>query len=242
MIRTHPWGLGPDEEAELFRQLRFNYFKWDTFACGNHLVLSESLVLERADHEEVVRTVEALHDALTRFEAKVCRNPDALRRLGIPESVHPLVMQAPAAPLQCRYDLFPTEDGRWMVSEFNEDVPGGFNEAELPGLLGDPAGGLRVGGGSPRHFLDAFRDYEAVAMLYATAFSEDLQHMLVLERWLAEAGHRTVLGSPAHLRRGLRRPRVLGLPIDAAVRFYPAEWMPRLPNLSTWRASGPTSP
>jgi hypothetical protein len=56
--------------------------------------------------------------------------------------------------------------------------------------------------------------------------------MLILERWLREAGHRTVLGSPAHLSRGWRRPRVLGTAIDAAFRFYPAEWMPRLPNLA----------
>ena len=42
-------------------------------------------------------------------------------------------------PLQlARYDLFPTPEGGWAVSEFNEDVPGGFNEVvAAPRLLGE---------------------------------------------------------------------------------------------------------
>src|SRR5690606_7556510 len=118
-----------------------------------------------------------------------------------------------------RYDLFPSDDGRWMVSEFNEDVPGGFNESVIPSLLGDPGPTLCWEGDLRASFVDAFRPYSTVALLYATAFSEDLQHMLILERWLTAAGHRTILGSPAHLHRRFRRPRILGTPIDAAFRF-----------------------
>ena len=240
MIGVRPWGLAPDEEAELFRQLRFRYFKWDTFACGERLVLSESLVLDRCDHELIVRTVEGLDKALRRFEARVCQEPEALRLLGIPPAVHPLVMADPPAPLQCaRYDLFPTEDGRWMVSEFNEDVPGGFNEAAgIPDLLGDPGAGLHWEGDLRERFREAFEPYESVAFLYATAYSEDLQHMLVLEDWLRSRGHRTVLASPEHLEGGWtarwRRPRFQGESVDAAFRFYPGEWMARLPNLPDW--------
>jgi hypothetical protein len=130
-----------------------------------------------------------------------------------------------------------------MVSEFNEDVPGGFNEAQaLPELLGDPGPGHRWEAGFRDRFLEAFAPYPDVALLYATAFSEDLQHCLILEKWLAEAGHGTVLGSPAHLARGWRRPRVLGVGVDAAFRYYPGEWMPKLPNFETWRRVNPGLP
>ncbi|HVS15435.1 MAG TPA: hypothetical protein VMV46_16025, partial [Thermoanaerobaculia bacterium] len=236
MIRTQPWPLSPAEQAELLRALSFRYFKWDVFACGRCLVLPETMVLSRAAHAEVVSAVEALHRALERFEARVRREPEALRRLGIPAALHRLIAEEEVHPLElARYDLFPTEDGRWMVSEFNEDVPGGFNEAAgLPELLGDPGAGLRWHDGLRGQFLEAFGAFDSVALLYATAYSEDLQHMLILERWLAEAGHRTVLASPAHLRRGLRRPQVQGVSIDAAFRYYPGEWLPRLPNLATW--------
>jgi glutathionylspermidine synthase len=243
-LTTRPWGITPAARSELFRRLRFRYFKWDTYACGGFLVLDEAMVLSRAAHEEVVRTVEALHAGLARFERRVRGDREALRRLAVPDALHPLIAAEEEETLQiARYDLFPTEDGRWMVSEFNEDVPGGFNEAAgIPELLGDPGSDVRWEGDLRTSFVEAFRDHPSVAFLYATAFSEDLQHMLILERWLAEAGHRTVLASPAHLERGWRGRRVLGTPIDAAFRFYPAEWMPRLPNLATWLRLGPRLP
>jgi glutathionylspermidine synthase len=244
-IATRPWGLSPEAHARILRALRFRHFKWDTYVCGGCRILPESIVLSRRAHEEVVRIVERLHQGLCRFERRVRRDPEALRRLAIPKVLHPLIAAEEHDTLQlARYDLFPTEDGRWMVSEFNEDVPGGFNEAAgIPELLDDPGVGLSWDGDLRVSFLEAFRDHDTVALLYATAFSEDLQHVLILQRWLSEAGHPTVLGSPAHLHQGWwGRPRILGTPVDAAFRFYPGEWMPRLPNLRTWLRAGPRLP
>ncbi len=242
-VHTRPWGIDGAAYAEIMRELRFRHFKWDTFAVGANLVLPEAIVLSRRAHEEVVAVVEGLNAALGRFESKVRRDPRLLNRLDIPAELHGTIADEEEDTLQLtRYDLFPSEDGRWMVSEFNEDVPGGFNEAVIPGLLGDPGEGLAWEGDLRASFVDAFATHETVALLYATAFSEDLQHMLILERWLAETGHRTVLGSPSHLHRRWRRPRVLGTPIDAAFRFFPGEWMPKLPNLDSWRRLGPGLP
>jgi glutathionylspermidine synthase len=244
MIGTRRWRQSPDDRARVMHDLRFRHFKWDTYACGTCLVLPEALVLSAQAHQDVVRIVESLHGALVRFERRVRHDQDALRQLGIPPVLFPLIADEPEHGLElARYDLFPTEDGRWMVSEFNEDVPGGFNESVgLPDLLGDPGDGLRWAGDLRRAFVDAFDGHDRVALLYATAFSEDLQHVLALERWLVGAGHDTVLASPAHLTRGWKRPRILGEPVDAAFRFYPGEWMPRLPNLRTWLTLGPRLP
>jgi glutathionylspermidine synthase len=246
-VRTCPLGLPPDAYAALLRALRFRYFKWDTHVAGGCRVLPEAIVLSRRAHDEVVRTVERLHQALRRFEQRVRRDPIALSRMAIPEPLHPLIAGEEHDTLQlARYDLFPTSDGRWMASEFNEDVPGGFNEAVgIPELIGAPAGGLTWEGDLRAHLIRAFEPHETVALLYATGFSEDLQHMLILERWLAQVGHQTLLGSPAHLRAGwggLGRPRILGTAVDAAFRFYPAEWLPRLPNLGAWLRHGPRLP
>jgi glutathionylspermidine synthase len=238
-ITTRPWGISAAEQARVLRTMRFRNFKWDTWASGTCLVLPEALVLSRAVHEHVVRTVEQLNGALGRFEARVRGDAEALRRLAIPPELFPLIRDEEERTLQiARYDLFPTEDGRWLVSEFNEDVPGGFNEAELPPLLGDPGPGLSWEGDLRQHFVDAFEPYDHVALLYATGFADDLQHVLILERWLQEAGHRTVLGSPVHLERRWLRPHVLGTRVAAAFRFYPAEWMPALENLGTWLRLG----
>jgi glutathionylspermidine synthase len=244
-LSTRPWSLDAGERHRIQEELRFRHFKWDTFSAGGFTLLPEVLVVPEALHRQVVAAVEGLSAGLARFEARVRREPDALRRLGIAPALHGLIADEPDRPHQCaRYDLFPCDDGRLMVSEFNEDVPGGFNESEgLPDLLGDPGPGCRWEKGPRRAFVEAFADADGVGLLYATAFSEDLQHMLILERWLEAEGHPVVLGSPAHLeRRWLGGARVLGVPIDAAFRFYPGEWMPRLPNFATWRRIGPRLP
>jgi glutathionylspermidine synthase len=245
MIGAHPWGLDPEAERELLHALRFRWFKWDTYACGSLLILTESLVLERADHEAIVRITEGLHAALGRFEERVLSEPGALRALGIPEAVHPLVVETPPVTLQCaRYDLFATEDGRWTVSEFNEDVPGGFNEAAgIPELLGRPGDGLAWEGDFRGRVVDALRPYDTIALLYATSYTEDLQHMLVLEDWLRAAGHDTLLASPEHLEeRRFGGARFLGRRVDAAFRFYPGEWMALLPDRAAWRRFAPRLP
>jgi len=247
-LRTRPWALEPAAHRELLRALRFDYHKWDTFSAGGFTILPESMVVPEPLHDRVVKAVEGLSAGLSRFEARVRHEPEALERLGIPRPLHPLIAAEPERPHQCaRYDLFPCEDGRLMVSEFNEDVPGGFNETEgIPALLGDPGPGCRWEAGLREHFVRAFAEADGVGLLYATAFSEDLQHMLILDTWLQAAGHPTVRGSPAHLRPrgwlGRGKARVLGTPVDAVFRFYPGEWMPRLPNFDTWRKVGPELP
>jgi glutathionylspermidine synthase len=243
-VRVVPWGLAAPEVAEVLRALRFRYFKWDTYAVGRCLVLPEALVLTRREHQEVVSVVEALHGALARLERRVRGEPELLAELGIPAALHPLVAAEPETELQLtRYDLFPTPDGRLMVSEFNEDVPGGFNEAVgLPRLLAGAFAGLEFAGDLAAAFTAAFVGRERVALMYATAYSEDLQHMLALESWLAAAGHQTVLCSPAHLERRWGRPAVMGTRVDAAFRFFPGEWMPRLPNFPLWLRLGPRLP
>jgi glutathionylspermidine synthase len=206
--------------------------------------LPEALVLTRREHETVVEVVEALHRALERLERRVRHDPETLGYLGIPAPLHPLVQAEEERELQLtRYDLFPTEDGRLMVSEFNEDVPGGFNEAVgLPELLDGAFPGLEFVGDLAGAFVAAFAGREHVALMYATAYSEDLQHMLALESWLVAAGHRTLLCSPEHLGSRWGRPTLMGEPIDAAFRFFPGEWMPRLPNFALWRRLGPRLP
>lgn len=238
-MRTEPWPVSDTERSEILRALRFDYFKWDVFAVGKCLVLPESMILTQAEHERAVGIVERFASILDGLEARLRDDPHAMRFLGIPETLIPIIQAEPPRELQiARYDLFPTDDGRWMVSEFNEDVPGGFNEAVgLPRLLGPfLESGTNFRGDLGASFVEAFARWDAVAFLFATGYSEDLEHMLILERLLKEAGHETGLASPAHLRKTWRgRAEILGRSYDAGFRFYPGEWIPRLPNCRTWR-------
>jgi len=243
-VRAERWPLSEREISSLINQLCFDYFKWDAEACGKRLILPEALVLSARDHAEVVAICERFDRILRDLEAAILTRPDLLARLGIPSEVLPLLpAEQPDGMQLARYDVFQTQSGAWLISEFNEDVPGGFNEADgIPRLLGGKLGGAAFTGDLRRAVVDSYAGLERIALLYATGYSEDLQHMLIIKRWLEEEGHSTVLAAPAHLESRWRRPEFLGQRVDAAFRFYPGEWFRWLPNLQAWRKCLPRLP
>ncbi|HMO98986.1 MAG TPA: glutathionylspermidine synthase family protein [Kiritimatiellia bacterium] len=243
-MRAEAWPLSEPEIAELINTLCFAFYKWDAEACGKRLILTDSVVLTRAEHEQVVAICLRLDAILGRLEAALLAQPALLTQLGIPPALIPFLTREQPDDLQlARYDVFLTPEGRWMVSEFNEDVPGGFNEADgLPSLLGPRLTNLAFTGGLRRAILDALRPYPRIALLYATGYAEDLQHMLIIRKWLEHEGHETVLAAPIHLTCRWRGPRFFQTPVDAAFRFYPGEWFQWLANLTTWKRALPRLP
>jgi len=243
-MRSEKWPLSQRDISDLLKTLCFDYFKWDADACGKCLILTDSLVLSRAEHEQAVSISERFGKILIKLETALLNRPDLLTQLGIPPDIINLLnIEQPDSLQLARYDLFLTPDGRWIVSEFNEDVPGGFNEADgLPNLLGPYLNGTNFTGNLRRSILDALRPYRHIALFYATGYSEDLQHMLIVRKWLEEDGHTTELAAPSHLRAGWRGPRVFGRRCDAAFRFYPGEWFRFLDNKRDWEKSLPVLP
>jgi glutathionylspermidine synthase len=235
-MRSVRWEITPDQFSDFLRKLRFQYHKWDTFACGALRVVPESIVLTRQQHELIVSMTERLASILRGIEDRVKHDAKALRRIGIPPKVAELIGIEAESPMQlARYDFFPTPEGGWAVSEFNEDVPGGFNEI-IAGerLLPNYHPGFQFVDRFAETFLDAIPSEGRVAFMYATGYSEDLQHMLVLQQLLEERGQTSLLCSPRHLKSRFGRLSVDGQRIDAVVRFYPGEWYPLLPNRRAW--------
>jgi glutathionylspermidine synthase len=221
----------------LLRELCFRFGKWDLHVGGQCRVLPVSVVLSRAEHEQIVHLAEQFASMLRRVERRDASDLLTLEHLGIdPRLARWIDAEGPReAPAFGRGDFFLTPDGRWVLSEFNEDVPGGFNEAYgLTQLLDATTLGGSAVGDLRRAIVDAFAGCDGVAMLYATAFSEDLQHCVIIERWLREAGHPIAMGSPEALRCRWGRARVHDVPVEGAFRFYPGEWMADLPNAADW--------
>jgi len=243
-MRSERWPLTEPDISALMNTLCFDYYKWDVDACGRRLVMAESVVLTKAEHDKVVAICERFSRILERLETSLLEQPVLLRQLGIPEEVIPLLtIEQPDVLQLARYDVFLTPDGRWMVSEFNEDVPGGFNEAHgVPELLGPHLNGSGFRGNLRQAVVDSLRPYPHIPLLYATGYAEDLQHMLIIRKWLEDEGHTTELASPSHLRSGWRGPRIFGRKCDAAFRFYPGEWFQWLENLSDWKKALPHLP
>jgi hypothetical protein len=235
-MRLVRWQIEEKALAALLRELAFGYYKWDVTVGGETRVLPLSLVLSAEEHAALVSATERFARALRRAEARAQRDRALLDALGVPPRVLPLVERdAARGPSFGRGDFFLTPDGRWQVSEFNEDVPGGFNESVgIPSLLDEATAGGRFAGGLRRALVAAWEACHRVGFVHASCFSEDLQHCAVYAKWLREAGHETVLASPDTVRWRWRRPEASGMPVDGLFRFYPGEWMVEIGDLRAW--------
>jgi hypothetical protein len=136
-----------------------------------------------------------------------------------------------------RVDLLLEASGRFRACEINADCPGGHNEA-----LGLPeaarAAGF-TGGANPTRVVDALatRLVElaggrgAVALIFATAYAEDLQVCALLQRAVQRRGVRAVLAPPTAPRFEDGALRIGGTRIGALYRFFPTEYMEGQKNL-----------
>jgi hypothetical protein len=234
--------------AELRRRAIVDCCKWDPQVGDACAIAPAPLVVTRAAWQEVVRIAEALAEETLAAERELIERPDLHRTLGLPRAARRALRlaarQGPAAPAArlVRFDFHYTTEG-WRISEANCDVPGGLNEAS--GLaaainphdtwaapVGDPAGAYaraiaaRVGAGA------------TVALVHATAFSDDQQMLLFVARRLEALGIATQLASPSHLRWARGRAALDSAwwkgPLDLVIRFFPAEWLGDLPAACGW--------
>lgn len=240
-MKTIAWPLEPVEVMKVLRTIQFRHFKWDIFHRGDISILPDALVLTDDEHRFLVDTARRVWAALRKVEDQVCDDAELLDTLAVPEPLHqPIIDQRHDHPRVTRCDFHLTDDGRWVISEFNDDVPSGFSEAAgLAQVLSDERWARRFDGlgfrGDLREALqNSFAPWSNVGLIHATGYSEDLQHAALVERWLEDNGHTTVLGSPANLRVEDGQAFVFDTPVDAIFRYYPGEWLGDLPNADDW--------
>jgi glutathionylspermidine synthase len=233
----------------LRREAIFDCCKWDVQMEDVCALSPVPIVLRRQAWREVSRLAERLAAETLAAEAELRRWPRLHRRLGLPtRALKELARAARTEPADAgvrviRFDFHFTTDG-WRVSEANTDVPGGYCEAAAltravgrwyPDLVptGDPARALAEG--IRRQTLDG----APVALVHATAFTDDRQVMVHLARELKRAGVSAELLSPDHLAwrdgRAFIRANWRQGPAGFVFRFFPAEWLPNLRRGCGWR-------
>lgn len=249
---TVPWRAAPAIEPAQFvavrRQAIFDCCKWDPQVEDVATLAPYPLLLPLSAWQKIAAEAEALAAETLAAEAEILGRPDLHRELAIPRPLRRAMRQAarqqasPGAARVLRFDFHWTPEG-WRISEVNSDVPGGFNEASgftrlmaghFPGAksAGDPAGRLADAVAA------AVPPGAVVALVHATAYTDDRQVMVYLSREIAARGLRPVLTGPDHLRWSGGRVRLesdaFREPVDFLLRFFPAEWLPNLPRASGW--------
>ena len=249
-----PWlsvtPLTADDAARVRRRAIFDCCKWDPQAEDVQVVSDAPLVLTQEAWRELRDVAQRLARETLAAEVELLRRPDLHRALALPRRVRAALKQVPrqgattGAARLIRFDFHHTSEG-WRISEANTDVPGGLNEASgFPGLMlphypgtcpiGDPAGA----------YVEALlatvpTPYPVVALVHATAYSDDRQVMTYLARRLMDAGASAHLVSPLNVEwcagRAFRRAGSGREPVDMIVRFFPAEWLVDLPRARSWQ-------
>ena len=247
-----PWlavePLGDGEFARLRRRVIFDCCKWDPQVEDTSTIARFPIVITPGAWDELVRLTRSLAREALAAEAELARRPELHGTLGLPAPVARALRAGHATPTPgvarlIRFDFHATEAG-WRISEANTDVPGGLNEASgLAPLMqshvraataGDPAGAYTAA------LARSLPDGGHVALAHATAYTDDRQVMTYIAHRLGERGVRASLVSPAQLRwrdgRAFIDTEWARCPVDAIVRFFPAEWLPNLPASSGWSA------
>lgn len=239
-MRFVPFSSTADAWSRRMDDLRFGFRKWDLHVNGRSTVAPGALVLTRQEHREVVRIAEGLDAAATHVRRTLPDSEEATRVLGVPPAIRGLLGDGDARGRVCRMDFFKTPEG-WRVSEFNDDVPGGYNDAlGLAALFTDLVAeeGLAPPGDLPNVLPKLLApDGGPVGLVFATAYAEDLQVVRLLADLLEAEGVETVLASPAHLRFQDGTARLGDVRVRSIYRFFPSEWFPLLDNLDDWRAA-----
>ncbi len=247
-----PWQIVEPLEAKTFAEIKsaaiFECCKWDPQVEDVCTLSALPLVLAPEAWAELVSLAEKLALETVAAEEAILQKRGHLKEVGIPWTLRHKFSQLGISANRSRhlrlirFDFHFTTEG-WRISEANTDVPGGINEASGFTKLMARHYGTTTPSGDPttemvRTISETIPKGGRIALVHATAFTDDRQVMVFLGRQLQAAGYKPVLAGPDHLRwRESKAYFVMdgaGGPVDFIFRFFPAEWLTSLPRGCAW--------
>ncbi|MBL9004887.1 MAG: glutathionylspermidine synthase family protein [Myxococcales bacterium] len=246
-IRVAELGLRDPLANPLFeRELAQRYLLFDAWVEGERRVNLHPLLLSPTLHAQAMAAAIAADALIDQVAGLALRDASEAQRYRFSPAVQRLAQAAHRAGDRSRLvrvDLLLSETG-WQACEINADCPGGHNEAlglpklaqaagffhginpttlvaDLVQALLDLAGGRAAPSAEPG----------AIALIYATAYAEDLQVCALLQRELRRHGARAILAAPTALRRRGERLYIGDEPIAVLYRYFPTEFMEGQRNL-----------
>jgi len=247
-----PWQsvdpLGAREYAQVKRAAIFQCCKWDPQVEDVCTLSPQPVVLSSQAWSELVSLSEKLARETFAAETAILQRPHLWKSLGLPWTLRRRMAGLENASDAARhlrlirFDFHFTTEG-WRISEANSDVPGGFNEASgFTRLMARHYRGMASPGDPTEKLAQAIGTAATsdgiIALAHATAFADDRQVMVFLERYLRAAGHKTALLAPDHLRWENRTAFLAADwangPVAFCFRFFPADWLTALPYRCQW--------
>lgn len=224
----------------LEQSLSRNYLIFDAYVSGERRVDLHPIVLSAQQHAQAVHCAQTTARLVSDIASRAHDSPQEAAQYGFSPAVRRLAAASHSAGdrhFLYRIDLLYGVDG-FRACEINADCPGGHNEALGLPLLAQAAGFWS--GHNPTKVVSALCDTLSemrrgdgtIALIYATAYAEDLQVCALIHRELRRRGVPAILASPTVLRRAGQGLRVGKERVSVLYRYFPTEYMEGQRNLS----------
>ena len=227
----------PKEKYDDYRlDVIFNCYKWDPQFLDNNTIAKHVLVITQEEHEELERLTEKLDKETREAEELLNNNLKLAKPLALPKELKNMKNYQPDKHTRLmRYDFHPTVEGKWVISEVNSDVPGGYAEASLmPQVAIDLFN-------KEKYWYKNFGDIlvnaitkkvpnkGTIMLVHCTSYSDDRQVMQFLGDKLKSMGFNIIYAAADHLR--FKNNEAISIldenegKVDGIFRFTPLEWL-----------------
>lgn len=246
-----PFETGAALDPAVFRKLRlrtiFECCKWDPQVEDTSVLAPYPILLCTSAWNEIASLAEQLNVETVAAEQELLTRPDLIKDLALPRAIWKLLATGRpvvSGPRVMRFDFHFTREG-WRISEVNSDVPGGFVEADGFTHLMAEACDLPPACRTAKLLAQslarkAMTENPVIALVHATAYSDDRQVMTFLAQELEKLDAKAVLVDPSQVQwhSGTATARIRSDWYDGVAnliyRFFPAEWLPNLRRTCAW--------
>ena len=218
----------------------FDCYKWDPQFLDHNTLSRYALVLTEQEAKEVAGFTEKLDIETRNAEVYLNHHLELTKKLKIPRQIKKELKRMKNYDAEkhirlMRYDFHPTQEHKWVISEVNSDVPGGFAEASLLPLLAcnyinsKKYISMNFGDCLAIAITNKIRPKGTIMFVHCTSYSDDRQVMQYIGDHMETLGYRVIYGASDHIQ-FQHKEAVCILDgyqekIDCIVRFTPLEWL-----------------
>ena len=231
----------PENEYSKYRKsAMFECYKWDPEFYDNNTLAKYVLVLSKEEDEEVKRLTESLDKETIEAEEFLNKNKKIAKKLDLPWQILQKIPSMKSYDKTknvrlMRYDFHPSTDGKWVVTEVNSDVPGGFAESSLlPNLAREVIkdNSLRYDSFGEKMVEEINKKLNkkgTIMMVHCTCFSDDRQVMQYMGDRLEKEGYKIIYGAADHIHFEKKHAFCIQKnskeEVNLIFRFTPLEWL-----------------
>lgn len=218
----------------------FDCYKWDTQFCDSNTLSKYVLILTEEENHEVIELTKKLDRETRLAEEYLNKNIKIAKKLALPQKITEQIpnMQNYDNTKNIRlmrYDFHPDVNGKWVVTEVNSDVPGGFAEASvLPELARKTISMPELkytsfGEKMVENINKKLNKKDSIMLVHCTCFSDDRQVMQYMGDRLEKEGYKIIYGAADHIHFKDKQAYCIldnnKEKIDLIFRFTPLEWL-----------------